>query len=227
MGTHPVFESDFDCLTENMAWRCSGKSNTALIENLYKADIITSKVVRCAMSLTDRRCYVGKRNYNLAYEDRPLSIGYNATISAPHMHAYALENLLDPLKNAVEAGRVPKVLDVGCGSGYLLGAFARCYGAHVTGLEHIKDLYDLSVSNFSSDVKNSDEDGESISERVEIHHCDGRLGWPSESTEEQYDVIHVGAAAPGSGGRYSFLLLRIEAHLFILGKRYPKLSSRN
>ena len=62
--------------------------------------------------------------------------------------------------------------------------------------EHIKDLYDLSVRNFASDVKNS-EDGESIKERVEIHHCDGRLGWPSDSTEESYDVIHVGAAAPG------------------------------
>ena len=70
----------------------------------------------------------------MAYEDRPLSIGFNATISAPHMHAYALENLLSPLKNAADAGRVPRVLDVGCGSGYLLGAFARCYGAHVTGL---------------------------------------------------------------------------------------------
>ena len=43
-----------------MAWRCSGKSNTALIENLYRADIITSNVVRSAMSLTDRQFYVGK-----------------------------------------------------------------------------------------------------------------------------------------------------------------------
>ena len=102
------------------------------------------------MSLTDRRFYVGKVDYfddwsfpktcnfqpnsNFAYEDRPLSIGFNATISAPHMHAYALENLRDPLKRAAESGRVPKVLDVGCGSGYLLGAFARCYDAHVTGL---------------------------------------------------------------------------------------------
>ena len=82
-----------------------------------------------------------KHNHNLAYEDRPLSIGFNATISAPHMHAYALENLLDPLKNAVDAGRLPKVLDVGCGSGYLLGAFARCYGAHVTGLGELDDNY--------------------------------------------------------------------------------------
>jgi len=43
----------------------------------------------------------------------PQSIDYRATISAPHMHAYALEYLKDHLK---KGGRV---LDVGSGSGYL------------------------------------------------------------------------------------------------------------
>ena len=32
-----------------------------------------------------------------SYNDNPLSIGYNATISAPHMHGYALEWLKDHL----------------------------------------------------------------------------------------------------------------------------------
>ena len=40
------------------------------------------------------------------------------------------------------------------------------------------------------------ESDSSLSKLVEIHHCDGRLGWPTNSTEEIYDVIHVGAAAP-------------------------------
>lgn len=43
----------------------------------------------------------------------PQSISYNATISAPHMHAYALEYLKDYLK---PGGRA---LDIGAGSGYL------------------------------------------------------------------------------------------------------------
>ena len=43
----------------------------------------------------------------------PQSINFNATISAPHMHAYALEYLKDLLKPG------GKVLDVGAGSGYL------------------------------------------------------------------------------------------------------------
>mgnify|MGYP006101174903 FL=1 len=52
-----------------------------------------------------------------AYYDSPKSIKYNVTISAPHMHAYCLEW---SEKNLVPGA---KVLDVGCGSGYLLAAF--------------------------------------------------------------------------------------------------------
>jgi protein-L-isoaspartate(D-aspartate) O-methyltransferase len=52
------------------------------------------------------------------YEDRPQYIGYGATISAPHMHGFALEALLPSLKPG------NKVLDVGCGSGYLCSCFA-------------------------------------------------------------------------------------------------------
>eukprot|EP01050_Picozoa_sp_SAG11_P034981 SAG11_NODE_12596_length_695_cov_1.080537_1_plen_107_part_10 len=47
-------------------------------------------------------------------------IGFGATISAPHMHAYALEWLSDRLKPG------SKVLDVGCGSGYLTACFGAC-----------------------------------------------------------------------------------------------------
>lgn len=45
--------------------------------------------------------------------------GIGATISAPHMHAYALELLEHKLKPGA------RVLDVGSGSGYLSVAFAK------------------------------------------------------------------------------------------------------
>jgi hypothetical protein len=42
---------------------------------------------------------VDRGNYapNLAYEDSPQYLGYEQTISAPHMHAHALELLKDKL----------------------------------------------------------------------------------------------------------------------------------
>ena len=54
----------------------------------------------------------------MPYIDTPQSIGFGATISAPHMHAYALEYLYPKLKTA------KYVLDVGSGTGYLTAAMA-------------------------------------------------------------------------------------------------------
>lgn len=77
------------------------------------------------MKKVDRANYVPAKES--AYEDSPQSvpshfnkltnrrIGYGATISAPHMHAHAAENLLSSLPSADSGGAI---LDVGSGSGY-------------------------------------------------------------------------------------------------------------
>ena len=62
------------------------KSNLTLIEGLIKGNVVTSKEVADTMKAVDRYYYCPTD----PYDDRPQSIGYNATISAPHMHAYAL-----------------------------------------------------------------------------------------------------------------------------------------
>jgi protein-L-isoaspartate(D-aspartate) O-methyltransferase len=62
------------------------------------------------MLQTDRKFYAPQHPYT----DAPQPIGHAATISAPHMHAAACEHLLPVLP---ETGA--KILDVGCGSGYL------------------------------------------------------------------------------------------------------------
>ncbi|KLO05664.1 protein-L-isoaspartate O-methyltransferase [Schizopora paradoxa] len=165
-----------------MAYTCSGSTNAELIENMHANDLIKSKVVKDAFEKVDRKNYVlDKRS---AYVDSPQSIKYGATISAPHMHAYAAEYLLPFLKPG------SKVLDVGSGSGYTCAVFHHLVSpkGKVVGIDHIPELVAYSLDNLRNDGLT-----EAINAKViEVHAGDGREGWPSEGP---YDAIHVGAAA--------------------------------
>lgn len=67
---------------------------------------------------------VDRGNYSKSnpYMDAPQGIGFGVTISAPHMHAHALELLKDQLTEGERA------LDVGSGSGYLTACMALMVG---------------------------------------------------------------------------------------------------
>lgn len=80
--------------------------------------IIRSDVVENAMLAVDR----GNYSKNSPYMDAPQGIGFAVTISAPHMHAHALELLKNNLINGDRA------LDVGSGSGYLTACMAMILG---------------------------------------------------------------------------------------------------
>ena len=119
------------------------------------------------------------------YQDSPQSIGYRATISAPHMHASACESLLPFLKPG------SRVLDVGSGSGYLTHVLAELVKPEgtVVGLEHIQPLVDIGTTN----TRRSQEGRELMDNGgIKYVKADGRLGWPEGGP---YDAIHVGAAA--------------------------------
>jgi protein-L-isoaspartate(D-aspartate) O-methyltransferase len=94
------------------------------------------------MLKVDRAFFVRPQDRQQAYCDYPLNIGYNATISAPHMHAYCLEWLEDSLQPGC------RVLDVGSGSGYLCAVFYEL-GTKVVGVDHIPELCQFAVSNLS------------------------------------------------------------------------------
>ncbi|RXK36442.1 protein-L-isoaspartate O-methyltransferase [Tremella mesenterica] len=137
------------------------------------------------MRKVDRKNYVP--DLRGAYEDSPQKIGYNATISAPHMHAHACENLLALLPPADIGGAI---LDVGSGSGYLTAVLHHLAPhATVVGIDHLPQLVSLAKENLTKDgVKLGVEKG-----GVEIVCGDGRLGYPPHAP---YQIIHVGAAAP-------------------------------
>jgi len=163
-----------------MAWRSHGKTNFELINNLEKNGIIKSLRVKEAMLSIDRADFTSVS----PYDDCPQGIACNATISAPHMHAEALEALESKLQpNA-------KVLDVGSGSGYLTACFAKMIGpgGRAIGIEHMGELVKSSIENVRKNNASLLDSG-----LLELYEGDGRRGFLPESP---YDAIHVGAAAP-------------------------------
>ncbi|XP_066597997.1 protein-L-isoaspartate(D-aspartate) O-methyltransferase-like [Prorops nasuta] len=163
-----------------MAWHCSGSTNHEMITKLREAKILTTDRAEAAMIAVDRAKYCHESD---PYLDRPRRIGYNVTISAPHMHAHALSILSDQLFDGAKA------LDIGSGSGYLSACMAFMVGPRgkVIGVEHIPELKDISEKNVQEDCSHFLKDG-----RLKFVVADGRLGYPDDGP---YNAIHVGAAA--------------------------------
>ncbi|KAM0205795.1 hypothetical protein ACHAPA_009196 [Fusarium lateritium] len=178
-----------------MAWTCSGDTNSALIENMWKNGLITDARVKDAFLKVDRAHYAPA----MPYEDSPQPIGRSATISAPHMHASAIEHVLSYLLPS-STSPSPRILDIGSGSGYLTHVMAELVGEKglVVGLEHIRQLKELGEGNMAKS-----EHGRRFLEsgKVRFRLGDGRKGWVEEPREGEqsegmgWDVIHVGASA--------------------------------
>ncbi|KAK6108154.1 Protein-L-isoaspartate(D-aspartate) O-methyltransferase domain protein [Brugia pahangi] len=179
-----IFEDATRLLTRNirnaMAWMSGADSNVALVNNLQSNNLFKDKRVRDAMLKVDRADFTAITPYG----DHPVSIGYGATISAPHMHASSLELLKDHLKEGNRA------LDVGSGSGYLTACMAVMVGktGKVVGIDHIQALVDDSRRNIMKHHADL-----FTNHRIILVQGDGRKGYAKEAP---YNAIHVGAAAP-------------------------------
>ena len=141
--------------------------------------------ISCLMKSIDRLDFVPSNSLHV-YSDMPMIIGWNTTISAPHMHMLTLLNL----SKYVDKFRDKKLsaIDIGSGSGFmtlclskLLGPFSLCIG-----LDHIKEIVDLSKNNISKRHKHFIDMG-----RIKFVSKDGRDGYKENAP---YHIIHVGAA---------------------------------
>eukprot|EP00850_Spirogloea_muscicola_P001722 SM000006S19487 [mRNA] locus=s6:1055535:1056492:- [translate_table: standard] len=166
-----------------MAWLASGRSNGELVQQLARLGVLSSRRAAAVMAAVDRGLFVPPSCP--AYADSPQPIGFNATISAPHMHALCLELLEDHL-----ARPGARALDVGAGSGYLAACFATMVGdaGKTIGVEHIPEL----VESARASVGRSAAAPLLEKGALELHCADGREGWAACAP---YDAIHVGAAA--------------------------------
>ncbi|MHC5011710.1 MAG: protein-L-isoaspartate(D-aspartate) O-methyltransferase, partial [Planctomycetota bacterium] len=146
----------------------------AMVRDTIEADGITDEVVLGAMRRAPRHLFVPERLRAAAYEDRPLPIGYDQTISQPYIVA----------SMTAEAGVAPgsKVLEIGTGSGYQAAVLAEIT-PHVFTIEIKKPLADRAAEDLEAAGYDT----------VQVRHGDGYYGWEEEAP---FDAILVTAAAP-------------------------------
>eukprot|EP00210_Caulerpa_lentillifera_P003483 g3323.t1 len=163
-------------------------SQEALIDFLKRTSRIINPRVEYALLSVDRRYFVDSHlPLYMVYQDMPLPIGFNETISAPHMHATCLELLQNHSMGQC------RILDVGSGSGYLTAALAVLAGedCFVLGVEKHQELANRSLTN----IQNSNPELLTGTQpRVKI--MAGNVLSEVLDEMEGFDVIHVGAAAP-------------------------------
>jgi protein-L-isoaspartate(D-aspartate) O-methyltransferase len=127
------------------------------------------------MKEVKREYFLPKNMSELAYEDSPLPIGGDQTISAPHMVAIMSE------KADLKEGQ--KVLEIGAGSGYHACVTSNVTGSMVYSVERLKELTKDAKRNLKLAGCNN----------VRIVVGDGTKGLENEAP---FDRIIVTAAAP-------------------------------
>jgi protein-L-isoaspartate(D-aspartate) O-methyltransferase len=143
-----------------------------LIEHLSAE--IKDKRVLAVMAHIPRERFVPPESRHLAYEDIPLPIGLEQTISQPFIIALMTE--------ALELTGSEKVLEIGTGSGYQAAILAELAGLVIT-VERLAPLAKAAKRVLKSLGYSN----------IEIHLAEETLGWLGGAP---YDAIMVTAGAP-------------------------------
>jgi protein-L-isoaspartate(D-aspartate) O-methyltransferase len=145
-----------------------------MVEFQVRARGVRDQRVLAAMRRVPRHLFVPKGLERAAYEDRPLPIGKDQTISQPYIVAVMTEQL--------ELTPHDRVLEVGTGSGYQAALLADLAGT-VISVERLQDLADSARENLARAGVAG----------VRVIVGDGTKGYPPEAP---YDAIVVTAASP-------------------------------
>ncbi len=145
-----------------------------MVERQIEARGVRSQKVLNAMERVPRELFLPEDVREFAYEDSPLPIAAEQTISQPYIVAFMTEGL------ALEGGE--KVLEIGTGSGYAAAVLAEIAGEIYT-IERIEELAAHAASTLA-DLNY---------ENVEVIHADGTLGLPEQAP---FDAIVVTAGGP-------------------------------
>ncbi len=152
-------------------------SREQLVNRLFKEGYIKTDTVKKAFLKVPREEFIPEYLKMQAYIDRPLEIGNNQTISAPHMVAIMCEAL------NIQKGQ--KILEIGTGSGYHAAIVSQLAGekGHVYTIERFENLAKRAENNLR---------------HTGITNVTVKVGDGSEGLKkyEPYDRIYVTCAAP-------------------------------
>ena len=145
-----------------------------MVEHQIASRGVRAEEVLDAMRKVPREAFLPDQMRESAYDDEPLPIAADQTISQPYIVALMTEAL------ALKGGE--KVLEIGTGSGYAAAVLAEIAGQVYT-VERIEQLAQEAALKLTElGYKN-----------VHVRHADGTLGWPEHAP---YDAIIVAAGGP-------------------------------
>ena len=154
------------------------KSFVALRKQMLEHDIaargVRDKLVLEAMGKVPRELFLPQGLREFAYEDSPLPIAAEQTISQPYIVAFMAEALV------LKGGE--KVLEIGAGSGYAAAVLSEI-AAQVYTVERHGRLAEQAAATLA----------DLGYDNVHVRHGDGTRGWPEHAP---YDAIVVAAGGP-------------------------------
>ena len=162
MGSPASKEKSFALLREEM------------VERSIAARGVRDELVLDAMRKVPRELFLPKNLREFAYEDSPLPIAGEQTISQPYIVAFMAEALM------LTGGE--KVLEVGAGSGYAAAVLSEI-AANVYTVERLGPLADKAAATLADLGYHN----------VHVLHGDGTRGWAEHAP---YDAIVVAAGGP-------------------------------
>jgi protein-L-isoaspartate(D-aspartate) O-methyltransferase len=145
-----------------------------MVEEAIRARGVRSELVLSAMRKVPREAFLRAELREFAYEDSPLPIEEDQTISQPYIVALMTEAL------GLQGGE--RVLEVGTGSGYAAAVLAEIADEVYT-IERIGQLAEKAAATLADLGYHN----------VHVRHGDGTLGWPEQAP---YDGIIVAAGGP-------------------------------
>jgi protein-L-isoaspartate(D-aspartate) O-methyltransferase len=145
-----------------------------MVDDQIRARGVTDARVLAAMTRVPRHLFVPSPETARAYEDTPLPIGFDQTISQPYIVGYMSE--------ALKLAPNHRVLEIGTGSGYQAAILAELAG-DVFSIEIVPELADRARRTLAAAGYRN----------VQVRAGNGYAGWPEQAP---FDRIILTAAPP-------------------------------